>query len=152
MLFSILSCRVDQNYQQGLHRKFTRSTRVDFVWPQFAHLGEQAILKQELFCDNSSTDDDVFGYQERYAELRYEPSRISGILRSTYSTPLDAWHLAEEFGSVPTLSQTFIEARALPSRVKAVTTAPDFILDSWFTIRAARGLPTFGVPGLIDHF
>lgn len=152
ILMSIVSVRTDLTYQQGLHKKFSRSTRADFYWPQFSHLGEQAVLTQELYCDGSSTDDDVFGYQERFAELRYEPSRISSILRSVYATPLDAWHLSQEFGSVPSLSQTFIEDTPPMARVKAVTTEPDYIFDSYFNIRAARALPTFGVPGLIDHF
>ena len=93
----------------------------------------------------------VFGYQERYAELRMEPSKISGKFRSTYAQSLDAWHLSQEFGSAPALSQTFIEETPLMERVKAVTTEPDYILDSYFSIRAARALPVYSVPGRIDH-
>ena len=100
----------------------------------------------------AAQDDGVFGYQERYAEFRYAPSQICGQLKSSYSTPLDAWHLAQNFTSLPTLSPAFIEEAVPMSRVKAVTTAPDFVGDFFFDETTARPMPTFGVPGFMDHF
>ena len=91
----IASVRADLTYQQGLDRMFSRSTRYDFYWPALAHIGEQAVLSKEIYCDGSANDDDVFGYQERWAEYRYKPSKITGAFRSNHATTLDAWHLSQ---------------------------------------------------------
>jgi hypothetical protein len=91
----------DLNYQQGLHRNFSRQTRWDFYWPALAHIGEQAVLNKEIYAQGTSADDNVFGYQERFAEYRYKPSQITGKMRSTSSTSLDSWHLAQEFSALP---------------------------------------------------
>ena len=107
-LMGILSVRADLSYQEGIPRMFSRSDRDDFYFPALAHLGEQAVLNQEIYADGTSNDTDTFGYQERWAEYRYFPSKITGELRSTYATPLDAWHLAQEFGSLPSLNAAFI--------------------------------------------
>ena len=151
-LFGLLSVRADLTYQQGLARHWSRLTRYDFYWPSLGNLGEQAILNKEIFCTGSADDGKVFGYNERWSEYRYKPSSITGQLRSTYSTPLDMWHLAQEFGSLPTLSQTFIEETPPMSRIKAVTTAPDFVFDSYIEMRCARPMPVYSVPGMLDHF
>lgn len=108
VVLGLCSVRADLTYQQGLPRMFSRSTRWDFYWPGLAHLGEQAILNKEIYCDGSANDDEVFGYQERWAEYRHYPSKITGQFRSNYATPLDAWHLSQEFGTLPTLSPEFI--------------------------------------------
>jgi len=148
-----LACvRADLTYQQGLDRMFSRQTRYDFYWPSLATIGEQAVLNKELYAQATTADDDVFGYQERYAEYRYKPSRITGKFRSTYSNPLDTWHLSQEFGSLPVLDSTFIEEDPPIDRVVAIPTEPHFIFDSYFNLRCARPMPMFGVPGLIDHF
>jgi len=94
----------------------------------------------------------TFGYQERWAEYRYAPSKITGQFRSSYSTPLDAWHLAQNFASLPTLSQTVIEETPPMSRVLAVSGGPDFIMDSFIELKCARPMPVYSVPGMIDHF
>lgn len=152
IVMGLCMVRADLTYQQGLPRMFSRSTRLDYYFPALSHIGEQAVLTKEIYCDGSGTDDDVFGYQERHAEYRYYPSKITGQLRSTYATPLDVWHLAQEFSSAPTLSTTFIEETMPISRIEAVTTQPSFVMDSFIKCKAVRPMPTFSVPGLIDHF
>ncbi|QXP07832.1 MAG: major capsid protein [Arizlama microvirus] len=144
--------RADLTYQQGVNRMWWRSTRYDFYWPALSHIGEQAVLAREIYCDGSSTDDDVFGYQERYAEYRYKPSLITGKFRSVVTTPLDYWHLSQKFVSLPALNAAFIEESPPIARVIAVPTEPQFLLDTYFSLRCARPMPVYGVPGLIDHF
>ena len=109
IIIGLLNVRADLTYQQGIPRMFSRRTRFDFYWPVLAHLGEQAILNKEIYAQGTSADDDVFGYQERYAEYRYFPSMITGKLRSTDPQSLDVWHLSQKFDSLPTLSAQFIE-------------------------------------------
>lgn len=152
VIIGVCNVRADLTYQQGLNRMFSRSTRYDFYWPALAHIGEQEIKNREIYADGSANDDLVFGYQERYAEYRYKPSQITGKFRSTYATPLDAWHLSEEFSALPTLGQTFIESDPPIDRVVAVPSEPDFLFDSFIQMRCTRPMPMFGVPGLIDHF
>ena len=142
----------DLNYQQGLHRNFSRQTRWDFYWPALAHIGEQAVLNKEIYAQGTSADDDVFGYQERFAEYRYKPSQITGKMRSTSATPLDNWHLAQEFSALPVLNSSFIEENPPVDRVIAVTSEPHMLLDMHFDLKCARPMPTYSVPGLIDHF
>lgn len=157
IILGLCRVRADLTYQQGLHRMWSRRVREDFYAPEFSHLGEQAVLNKEIYYQGvpgtgATQDDGVFGYQERYAEFRYAPSQICGELKSTYSTPLDMWHLAQKFTSLPTLSPAFIEESLPMSRIKAVTSAPDFVGDFFFDETTARPMPTFGVPGFMDHF
>jgi hypothetical protein len=160
-IIGLVEARPDLTYQQGLNKMWSRHTRFDFYWPSLAHLGEQAVLNKEIYADGTAADDQVFGYQERWAEYRYFPSRITGAFRSNFkSSPalpepdsLDAWHLAQNFTSRPTLSATFIEDPIdVVPRVIAVPSEPEFLFDSHFTIRCVRPMPTYSVPGLIDHF
>lgn len=151
-IIGLVSARADLNYQQGLDRLWSRSTRYDFYWPAFSHLGEQAVLKQEIYCDASGTDDDIFGYQERYAEYRYKPNKITGQFRSNFAQSLDVWHLAQDFASVPSLNAAFIVEDPAIDRVIAVPAEPHFIFDSHFDLKCARPMPVYSVPGLIDHF
>ena len=152
VIIGMVSVRADLTYQQGLNRMFSRQTRYDFYWPALSHLGEQAVLNKEIYAQGTATDDDVFGYQERYAEYRYKPSQITGLFRSTASDSLDAWHLSQEFASLPMLNDTFIEDNPPIDRVIAVPSEPHFIFDGHFSMRCARPMPLYGVPGLIDHF
>jgi hypothetical protein len=152
IVMGIASVRADLTYQQGLNRMFSRSTRYDFYWPALAHIGEQAVLNKEIYLDGSVNDEDVFGYQERWAEYRYKPSLITGKLRSNDALTLDAWHLSQEFGSLPALNESFIEENPPMDRVVAVTTEPDFLMDCYFNLQCARPMPLYSVPGLIDHF
>ena len=152
VLIGMVCVRADLNYQQGLNRMFSRSTRWDFYWPALSHIGEQAVLNKEIFADASANDDLVFGYQERYAEYRYKPSVITGLFRSNAASSLDTWHLAQDFANLPTLSPTFIEEDPPVDRVIAVPAEPHLLFDSFISLKCARPMPTYSVPGLIDHF
>lgn len=154
IVIGLVNVRADLNYQQGIHKMFSRSTRVDFYWPALAHLGEQSILNKEIYAtdDTAAQDTNVFGYQERYSEYRYKPSLITGKLRSTASGTLDIWHLAQKFTSLPTLNSTFIQESPPVDRIQAVNTEPQFYLDCYHDLKCARPMPTYSVPGLIDHF
>lgn len=140
------------SYQQGLHKKFTRQTRFDFFEPKLQELGEQAVLKQEIYCDGSATDDDVFAYMPRYDEYRFAPSRIQGQFNSAYSAPLDSWHLAEEFSNVPSLNAAFIVANTPIARNLAITTGPDLLTDMWFQFTHIRPMVTYSTPLSIGRF
>ena len=155
VVIGLAAIRADLTYQQGLRRMWSRRTRYDYYFPVFAHLGEQAVLNKELYVTGTSTDDDVFGYQERWAEYRYHPAQVTSLFRSTASGTLDAWHLAQNFSALPTLSDTFIVDQPPVDRVVAIgagANGQQFIFDSFFDIRAARPMPLYSVPGLIDHF
>lgn len=153
IILGLVSVRADLNYQQGLDRMWSRRTRWDFYWPALSHIGEQAVLNKEIYLVGNSTDDEVFGYQERYAEYRYKQSRITGKFRSnTPGGSLDIWHLAQNFTSRPLLNATFIEENPPVDRVIATPNEPHFLFDSYFDMRCARPMPVYGVPGLIDHF
>lgn len=154
-IIGLVSVRADLTYQQGLRKMWSRSTRYDFFFPVFSMLGEQAVLNREIYCDGSANDANVFGYQERWAELRYNPSQISGLFKSTTAGTLDGWHLAQKFATLPTLNDTFMQDTPPLSRVLAVGAAANgqqFIGDFFFDCKAARPLPLYSVPGLIDHF
>lgn len=154
-VIGLVSVRADLTYQQGLRKFWSRSTRYDFYFPVFATLGEQAVLNKEIFCDGSANDSNVFGYQERWAEYRYNPSQITGLFKSTSSGTIDPWHYAQKFTSLPTLNSTFIQDTPPLSRNLAVGTAANgqqLLLDAFFNITAARPMPMYSVPGLIDHF
>ncbi|NBV72285.1 MAG: phage capsid protein [Burkholderiaceae bacterium] len=155
VIIGLVSVRADLTYQQGLHRMWSRSTRYDFYFPAFATLGEQAVLNKEIYVTGGSGDSNVFGYQERWAEYRYNPSRISSLFRSTAAGTIDAWHLAQKFTSTPTLNSTFIQDNPPVSRIVAVGASANgqqFIFDSFFDVKKARPMPMYSVPGLIDHF
>ena len=143
----------DLTYQQGLQRHWSRQTRYDFYWPALAHLGEQAILNQEIYAQGTADDANTFGYQERYAEYRYKPSQITGKFRSTVSSgSLDNWHLAQDFSALPSLNSSFIEENPPVDRVIAVTSEPQLLLDVYFKLKCARPMPTYSVPALLSHF
>lgn len=152
LILGLLNVRADLTYQQGIPRMFSRRTRFDFYWPVLAHLGEQAILNKEIYAQGTDKDDEVFGYQERYAEYRYFPSMITGKLRSTYAQSLDVWHLSQKFDNLPTLSAQFIQDNPPIDRILAVRNEPQFIIDSYIDMKCARPMPVYGVPGLVDHF
>jgi len=160
VILGIVNVRADLTYQQGMERMWSRRTRYDYFWPALAHLGEQAVLNQEIYyADPSDTlpggnnqNSTPFGYQERYAEYRYKPSLITGLFRSTSVESLDIWHLSQEFTELPTLAQEFIEDHPPIPRVLAVQDEPEFLFDSYIQIKAARPMPLYGTPGLIDHF
>lgn len=142
----------DLTYQQGMNRMWSRRDRWDFYWPALAHLGEQAVLNQEIYTQGTSADTATFGYQERYAEYRYKPSQLTGKMRSNATGSLDVWHLAQDFTSLPALNSSFIEENPPIDRVIAVTDEPQMIWDWYFDLKTTRPMPVYSVPGLIDHF
>lgn len=155
IIIGVVAVRADLNYQQGLQRMWSRSTRFDFYWPALSHIGEQSVLNKEIYAQGSvapTIDAAVFGYQERYAEYRYKPSVITGQFRSTFATSLDVWHLAQEFSALPVLNASFIQDDPPVDRIIAVPSEPHFLFDSYFDLRCARPMPVYSVPGLIDHF
>lgn len=152
ILIGLVNARADITYQQGTPRMFSRRTRYDYYWPALAQIGEQAVLNKEIYTQGSADDDQVFGYQERYAEYRYKPSMITGKFRSNATGSLDAWHLSQDFATLPVLNASFIEDNPPMDRVLAVPSEPDFIFDAFFRLKCARPMPLFGIPGLIDHF
>lgn len=151
-VMGIAVVRQDHSYQQGIERMWSRKKTLDFYFPALAHLGEQPVYNKEIYATGTSTDDQVFGYQERWAEYRYTPNTISGEFRSTYSTPLDVWHYGDDYSSLPTLQQAWIEETdTYVDRTLAVTTQDQILMDTALDITAVRPLPMYSVPGLIDH-
>ena len=151
-IIGLLEVRADLTYQQGINKMWLRSTVYDWYWPTFAHLSEQAILNAEIYAQGTEEDKGVFGYQERYSEYRYHPSEICGHFRSTYTKPLDVWHLSQKFDSLPTLSDQFIQDNPPVDRVVAVKDYPHFLIDIGFKYHTTRAMPMYGIPGLVDHF
>jgi len=154
-IIGLVNVRADLTYQQGLPKMWSRETRYDFYFPVFAHLGEQAVLNKEIYVTGTSTDDDVFGYQERWAEYRYKPSQITGLFKSTSAGTIDPWHYAQKFTSLPTLNSTFIQETPPIERTTAVGASANgqqFLMDAFFDCKMARPMPMYSVPGLIDHF
>jgi len=155
LIIGLVSVRADLTYQQGLHRMFSRRTRFDFFYPALSHIGEQVVENREIFAQGDVdpvADLDVFGYQERFAEYRYKNSQITGIMRSQAAGTLDAWHLAQDFSVLPVLDDNFITDKPPIERIIAVPSEPHFLFDSYFSMRCARPMPLYGVPGFIDHF
>ena len=156
VIIGMANIRADLTYQQGLDRHFSRNTRFSYFWPSLANLGEMAVLNKEIFAQgetNPAIDDQVFGYQEHWAEYRYKPSRITSAFRSAAAAPLDSWHLSLDFDNLPVLtSEEFIQDDPPIERVIAVPSEPHFILDAFFKVTSARPMPVNSVPGMIDHF
>jgi len=154
-LIGLVSVRADLTYQQGLNRMWSRLSRYDFYWGALSHIGEQAVLNKEIYAQgsgNAVADAAAFGYQERFAEYRYKPSSITSSMRSKATASLDAWHLSQDFESLPVLGDQFIRDTPPIDRIIAVEDEPHFIFDAYFSLRCARPMPLYGVPGLIDHF
>lgn len=161
LVMGIVNVRADLTYQQGINRLWLKRTREEFYWPEYAHLGEQTILNKEIYFQgtghvNPGTgeeyDNEVFGYQERYAEYRYKPSVITGKMRSVSPTSLHAWHLSEEFGSLPALNDVFIVDNTPIDRVNVATSEPNILADFYINLKCVRPMPVYSVPGLMDHF
>ena len=153
-VIGVCVARYDHSYPQGLERFWSRKTRFDFYWPVFANLGEQAILKKEIYLTGQSTDDDVFGYQERWAEYRYKPNRVAGEMRPGIDNTLDSWHFADYYNSVPYLSDSWIrEDKTNVDRTLAVTSklANQLFCDIYIQNETTRPMPLYSIPGLVDH-
>ena len=153
VLIGLVNFRADLTYQQGINRMFSRRTRYDYYWPALAHIGEQAVLNKEIYATgDGQQDNQVFGYQERYAEYRFKPSQICGKFRGSVAQSLDTWHLSQYFTQLPQLNADFISDKPPVDRVIAVQEEPHFLLDAYFNMKCARPMPVYGVPGLVDHF
>ena len=144
--------RTVHTYQQGLNRMFSRKSMFDFYWPEFANLGEMAVLNKEIYLDGSSADDEVFGYQEAWADYRYMPDMVTGEMRSNYAQSLDIWHWADDYAQKPVLGSDWIdETKENIARTLAVQDHDQFFGDFYFQCVMTRPMPLYSVPGLIDH-
>jgi len=152
-LLGIVNVRGDITYSQGIDRYWRKQTRYDFFYPVLSQIGEQSVLNSEIWSDGSANDDLIFGYQERYAEYRFIQNRLSSLMRPDAASTLAAWHLSEDFATLPALGNTFIKANlGVPlDRAVAIPSEPHFIADFFFDIKAARPMPTYGIPGNIDR-
>lgn len=161
-VIGVMVARYDHTYQQGLERFWSRKDRFDYYWPVFANIGEQAVKNKEIFAQGPAKvdsagaviDDQVFGYQEAWADYRYKPSRVTGEMRSQYAQSLDVWHLADDYSALPTLSDSWIrEDKTNVDRVLAVTSAVSnqLFADIYIKNRTTRPMPMYSIPGLIDH-
>lgn len=154
LLIGVCCARYDHSYQNGIERMWSRKTRFDFYWPALANIGEQAVLNKEIFAQGTSVDDEVFGYQEAFAEYRYKPSRVAGEMRSVATTSLDSWHLADDYASLPKLSGDWIrEDKSNVDRVLAVQSSVSNQLFADFYVEndTVRAMPMYSIPGLVDH-
>lgn len=148
-VIGVCCIRNDNTYQQGLERMWSRNEKYDFYWPEFAHLGEQAVLNKEIFAQGTAEDEKAFGYQEAYAEYRYKPNRVAGLFRSNANQSLDSWHYADYYKNLPTLSQDWLASdKANINRTLAVQNQPQFIVDMLITNESVRPMPIYGTPGL----
>lgn len=155
ILMGVACVRTDHTYQQGIERMWSRKKFTDFYIPQFANLGEQAILNKEIYAQGNSSDNEAFGYQEAWADYRYKPNRISGEMRSNYAQSLDAWHYGDDYNSLPTLSSSWIdETEANVDRTISVqhTTANQFFGDFYFDPVFVRPMPVYSIPAMLNHF
>lgn len=153
-IIGVMVARYDHTYQQGIERHWSRKTRFDYYWPVFANIGEQAVLNKEIFAQGTAKDNEVFGYQEAWSDYRYKPNRVTGEMRSAYEQSLDVWHLADDYTSLPSLSDSWIrEDKNTVDRVLAVksTVSDQLFADIYVSNRATRPMPLYSVPGLIDH-
>ena len=153
-ILGVMVARYDHTYQQGIERHWSRKSRFDYYWPVFANIGEQAVLNKEIYATGGNEDEEVFGYQEAWSDYRYKPSRVTGEMRSTYAQSLDVWHLADDYDSLPALSDSWIrEDASTVDRVLAVksTVSNQLFADIYIKNRATRPMPMYSIPGLIDH-
>ena len=147
IIIGLVNIRADLTYQQGLERMWSRSTRYDFYWPALQPLGEQSILNKEIMYQGTAADSTTFGFQERFGEYRYKNSIITGKMRSNATGTLDAWHLSQDFATLPALNSAFIEDAPPVSRVVAIPSEPEFIFDGYFEMNCVRPMPLYGIPG-----
>lgn len=151
-IIGVMAVRQFHTYQQGIEKFWFRSQRLDFYDPVFSNIGEQPVYTKELY--STANPNTIFGYNEAWADLRYRPSRISGMLRSAANQGFDIWHFADNYSNAPVLGDTFMrETNIYLNRTLSVdsATAPNFVIDIFNNVDAIRPLPTYSVPGLIDH-
>ena len=152
LIMGLAVVRTDQTYQQGIERMWSRKGRYDYYWPVLANIGEQAILNKEIYAQGNTADEEAFGYQEAWVDYRYKPSKVTGLFRSNAAQSLDAWHYAQDYNALPTLSTAWMEQTDTEmKRTLAVKSQPDFIADFYFMNKTTRCMPVYSIPGLIDH-
>lgn len=150
-VLGLAAIRVDHSYQQGLSRLWTRNTRFSYYDPMLANLGEQAVLNQEIYAQGKPQDEEVFGYQEAWADYRYRTNMVTSEMRSTYAQTLDAWHYADKYGELPTLSSSWIkEGTENIDRTLAVqsSNSHQFICNFYYEQAWTRPMPIYSVPGI----
>ena len=153
-IIGLMVARYDHTYQQGLNRLWSRKDKFDFYWPVFANIGEQPVKNKEIFAQGTAKDDEVFGYQEAWADYRYKPNMVTGEMRSAYAQSLDVWHLADDYNALPTLSDAWIrEDKSIVDRVLAVqsSVSNQLFADIYVKNLCTRPMPMYSIPGLIDH-
>lgn len=153
-VIGVMVARYDHTYQQGLNRMWSRKSRFDYYWPVFANIGEQAVLNKEIYAQGTSKDDQVFGYQEAWADYRYRPNIVTGEMRSAATASLDVWHLADDYASLPSLSDSWIrEDKSNVDRSLAIksTVSNQLWADIYIQNICTRPMPMYSIPGLIDH-
>ncbi len=153
-IIGVMVARYNHTYQQGLERFWSRRSRFDYYWPVFANIGEMAVLNKEIYATGGEKDNEVFGYQEAWADYRYKPSRCTGEMRSTAAQSLDVWHLGDDYNSLPALSSEWIaEDSNVIDRVIAVSqqNAHQLWADVFIKNKCTRPMPVYSIPGLIDH-
>lgn len=150
-IFLVLACASsDVTYQQGIPRKFSKLTRWNYMNPAFWNLGDQAVYNKEIFLsEDKDVNNAVFGYQERYRELREGFNKITGKMRSGVDGSLDVWHLAEHFETLPKLNGEFIKCATPVDRVLSAPNEPQIIMDCWFNIKATMCLPVTSNPSFL---
>lgn len=154
LIIGLMVARYDHTYQQGLNRLWSRKDKFDFYWPVFANIGEQPVKNKEIYAQGNAKDDEVFGYQEAWADYRYKPNMVTGEMRSAYAQSLDVWHLADDYNALPTLSDAWIrEDKSTVDRVLAVqsSVSNQLFADIYVKNLCTRPMPMYSIPGLIDH-
>jgi len=149
-IIGLVNVFADVSYQAGVNRMWFRRTVFDHYFPAWAHLTEQPVLSREIYVDGTASDENVFGYQERWSEYKWKPHLITGVFQSNSAAPLDVWHFAQDFSSRPTLNQTFVEMDAPFGRVLQVSAyaSQQFLCDMSFSCRWVRCMPMFSIPAL----
>lgn len=153
-IIGLMVARYDHTYQQGIERFWSRQDRFDYYFPVFANIGEQAVKNKEIYAQGTDQDDEVFGYQEAWADYRFKPNHVTGEMRSASPQSLDVWHLADDYDALPSLSDAWIrENSATVDRVIAVTSqiTHQLFADIYVQCRSTRPMPVYSVPGLVDH-
>lgn len=148
-VIGVCCVRHNRSYQQGLERFWSREDRLDYYVPQFANIGEQPVKKKEIMLTGTTTDEETFGYQEAWADYRMKPNRVSGLMRSNATGTLDFWHYADEYSTVPTLSQGWMqEGKTEIARTLVVQNEPQFFGAIRVANKTTRRMPLYSVPGL----
>lgn len=161
ILLGLCCVRTDHSYQQGINRLWSRRNRLDFYWPELANIGEQAVLNKELYATGGIADDEVFGYQEAWADYRYRPNLITGEMRQRTALAqtrqsLSQWHYGDFYSSLPSLSDEWIQETPVNiARTLAIqddNISDQFFGQMYFRARWARPMPLYSIPGLSGHF